>query len=240
VIVSMLYRVARKLLSIPKVLLRRDTAKDAELLVLRHENAVLRRHLAGPVRYDPEDRFWLAALSSLIPRHCWRAVFPVTPGTLLAWHRRLIAAKWDHTIRRTRTGRPPTRAALMNLVLRLARENAGRGHKRIQGELSRLGHPIAASAVWEILHAAGIDPAPRRIGPTWREFLKAQAEGILAVDFFHLDTVLGRRLYALAFLEHGTRRRRHRPPHPAVGGAAGPERGRRPRQVHGVPALPAA
>ncbi|MGC0316972.1 integrase core domain-containing protein [Kitasatospora acidiphila] len=205
-IVSMLYKVARRLLSFPKVLLRRDTAKEAELLVLRHENTVLRRHLAGPVRYEPEDRFWLAALSSLIPRHRWRAVFPVTPGTLLAWHRRLIAAKWDYSTRRTRTGRPPTRAALKNLVLRLARENAGWGHKRIQGELARLGHPIAASTVWEILRTAGIDPAPRRIGPTWREFLRAQGEGIIAVDFFHLDTVLGQRLYALAFLEHGTRR----------------------------------
>lgn len=98
------------------MLLRRDTARDAELLVLRHENAVLRRHLAGPVRHEPEDRFWLAALSSLIPRHRWRAVFPFTPGTLLAWHRRLIAAKWDYSTQRTRTGRPPTRAVVKNLV----------------------------------------------------------------------------------------------------------------------------
>ncbi|MDH6128512.1 integrase core domain-containing protein [Kitasatospora sp. GP82] len=205
-IVSLLYKVARKLLSVPGVLLRRDTAKDAELLVLRHENAVLRRQISSPLRYEPADRFWLAALSSLIPRHRWRAVFPVTPGTLLAWHRRLIAANSDYSTRRARTGRPPTRAALKNLVLRLARENARWGHKRIQGELARLGHPIAASTVWEILHAAGIDPAPRRTGPTWREFLTNQAEGILAADFLHLDTMLGQRLYALAFLEHGTRR----------------------------------
>ncbi|MBV6702610.1 integrase core domain-containing protein [Kitasatospora aureofaciens] len=205
-IVSLLYKVARKLLSVPGVLLRRDTAKDAELLVLRHENAVLCRQLAGPVRYESADRLWLAALSSLIPRHRWYEVFPVAPGTLLAWHRRFIAAKWDYSTRRTRTGRPPTRAALRNLVLRLARENAGWGHRWIQGELARLGHPIAASTVWEILNAAGIDQAPRRTGPTWREFLTAQAEGIVAVDFFHLDTAMGRRLYALAFLEHGTRR----------------------------------
>ncbi|MFJ2865919.1 integrase core domain-containing protein [Kitasatospora sp. NPDC087314] len=205
-IVSLVYKVARKLLSVPGVLLRRDTAKDAELLVLRHENAVLRRQISGPLRYESADRFWLAALSSLIPRHRWRAVFPVTPGTLLSWHRRLIAAKSDDSTRRARTGRPPTRAALKNLVLRLARENARWGHKRIQGELARLGHPIASSTVWEILHAPGIDPAPRRTGPTWREFLTNQAEGILAADFLHLDTVRGQRLYALAFLEHGTRR----------------------------------
>ncbi|WP_406504978.1 integrase core domain-containing protein [Streptomyces sp. NBC_00212] len=204
-IISLLYRATRALLSVPAVLLRRDTAKDAELLVLRHENAVLRRQLPGPLRYEPSDRFWLAALSSLIPRHCWSGVFPVTPGTLLGWHRRLIAKKWDCSARRRRTGRPPTAAALRKLVLRLARENPRWGHRRIQGELARLGHPIAPSTVWEILHAAGIGPAPRRTGPSWREFLTIQAEGIIAADFFHVDTITGRRLHALAFLEHGTR-----------------------------------
>ncbi|MFF3877143.1 integrase core domain-containing protein [Streptomyces sp. NPDC001978] len=204
-IISLLYRATRALLSVPAVLLRRDTAKDAELLVLRHENAVLRRQLAGPVRYEPADRFWLAALSSLIPRQRWSCVFPVTPGTLLAWHRRLIAKKWDYADRR-RTGRPPTAAALKKLVLRLAKENPRWGHRRIQGELARLGHPIAPSTVWEILHAAGIGPAPRRTGPSWREFLTTQSEGIIAADFFHVDAITGRRLYALAFLEHGTRR----------------------------------
>ena len=95
---------------------------------------------------------------------------------------------------------------IKSLVLRLAAENPRWGHRRIQGELARLGHRMAASTVWEILHAAGVDPAPRRSGPTWREFLATQAEGIISVDFFHIDTALGRRLYALAFLEHGTRR----------------------------------
>ncbi|MGW0632742.1 integrase core domain-containing protein [Streptomyces sp. NPDC002758] len=204
-IVSLLYKVARKLLCVPSVLLRSEAAKDAELLVLRHENAVLRRQLAGPVRYEPADRFWFAVLSTLVPRRRWREVFPVTPGTLLAWHRRFIAAKWDYSARR-RTGRPPTRAAVKMLVLRLAQENPRWGHRRIQGELARLGQQIAASTVWEILNAAGVDPAPRRTGPTWREFLTVQAEGIIAADFFHIDTALGRRLYALAFLEHGTRR----------------------------------
>ncbi|MFF6852203.1 integrase core domain-containing protein [Streptomyces antimycoticus] len=204
-IVPLLYKVTRSLLTVPSVLLRRGTAKDAELLVLRHENAVLRRQLAGPVRYEPADRLWFTALSSLIPRRHWREIFPVTPGTLLAWHRRFLAAKWDYTARR-RTGRPPTTAAIKKLVLRLARENPRWGHRRIQGKLTRLGHRIAASTVWEILHAAGVDPAPRRAGPTWREFLTAQAEGIIAADFFHIDTALGKRLYALVLLEHGTRR----------------------------------
>ena len=144
-IISILYRVTRALLSVPGVLLRRDAAKDAELLVLRHENAVLRRQLAGPVRYEPADRFWLAALLSLIPRCDWSRVFRVTPGTLLAWHRRLIAKRWDYSHRRGRIGRLPTTAALKKLVLRLARENPRWGHRRIQGELVRLGHAIAPS-----------------------------------------------------------------------------------------------
>lgn len=189
--VSLLYRVVRKLLSVPAALLRRDTAKDAEVLVLRHENAVLRRQLKTTVRYEPSDRLWFAALSALIPRHHWSRVFPVTPGALLAWHRQLIAAKWDYSARRARTGRPYTAAALKRLMLQLAHENPGWGHRRIQGELARLGHPIASSTVWKILHDAGLDPAPRRTGPTWREFLTMQADGIVAADFFHLDTVPG-------------------------------------------------
>nr|WP_306750088.1 integrase [Saccharothrix yanglingensis] len=204
---SLLYKVTRKLLSVPAVLLRSEAAKDAELLVLRHENAVLRRQLTGPVRYEPADRFWFAALSGAVDRCRWPEIFPVTPGTLLAWHRRLVAGKWDYSARR-RIGRPPTRAAVKSLVLRLARENPRWGHRRIQGELARLGHHVACSTVWRILHDAGIDPPPRRTGPTWRQFLTAQAQGIIAADFLHLDTVLGTRLYAMAFLEHDTRRLR--------------------------------
>jgi transposase len=182
VIASLLYKVTRTLLSIPSVVLRSETAKDAELLVLRHENAIQRRQLTGPLRYEPTDRFWFAALSGLVDRHRWREVFPVTPGTLLAWHRRFIARKWDHAAHR-RTGRPPTRAAIATLVVRLARENSRWGHRRVHGELVRLGHRIAPSTVCQILHDTGIHPAPRRTGPTWREFLTAQAEGIIAADF---------------------------------------------------------
>jgi hypothetical protein len=219
---SLLCRVARALLSVSSVLLRGKTAKDAELLVLRHENAVLRRRMARPVRYEPEDRFWFAALSALIPRRRWSEVFPVTPATLLAWHRRFIAAKWDCTARR-RIGRPPTRAAVKALVLRLAGENPRWGHRRIHGELARLGHRIAASTVWEILNAAGVDPAPRRSGPTWREFLTAQAAGIVAADFFHIDTALVRAGVPRARHPAPAHHRSHRPPHPATGRATGTE-----------------
>ena len=205
-IVSLLYRLTRRLLSVPAMLLHRDNAKDAELLVLRHENAVLRRQITGQVRYEPVDRFWFAALSTLFPRRRWHEIFPVQPATILAWHRRFIAWKWDYSARRGSTGRPPTRSAIKKLILRLAAENPRWGHRRIQGELVRLGHRIAASTVWKILNTAGIDPAPRRAGPTWKQFLATQAHSIIAADFFHIDTALGKRLYALIFLEHGTRR----------------------------------
>jgi putative transposase len=200
---SVVYLLVRRLLGCLVVLARREVSKDAELLVLRHENAVLRRQ-TGRVRYQPGDRMWLAALSRLIPRRRWGEVFMVTPATLLAWHRRLVSRKWDHTNRR-HPGRPSTAAAIRKLVIRMATENPTWGHRRVQGELVRLGHPIAASTVWQILHAAGIDPAPRRSGPTWKQFLTAQAHRILAVDFVHVDTVLLRRLHALIVIEHGTR-----------------------------------
>jgi putative transposase len=165
VIFSVGYRLVRCLLSCLMVLARREASKDAELLVLRHENAVLRRH-AGRVRYQPADRLWLAALSRLIARRRWDEVFAVTPATLLAWHRRLVTRKWDYTSRR-RPGRPPTAPAIRKLVIRIATDNPMSGHRRVQGELFKLGHQIAASTVWQILHDAGIDPAPRRTGPTW-------------------------------------------------------------------------
>jgi len=204
VIISVVYLLVRCLLSCLTVLTRHQVSKDAELLVLRHENAVLRRQI-GRVRYEPGDRLWLAALSRLVPRHRWGEVFIVTPATLLAWHRRLVARTWDYTSRR-RPGRPSTAAAIRKLVIRMATENPTWGHRRVQGELVRLGHPIAASTVWQILHDAGIGPAPRRTGPTWKQFLAAQACGIITVDFVHVDTVLLHRLYALIVIEHGTRR----------------------------------
>ena len=203
-ILSVVYLLVRRLLGCLVVLARREVSKDAELLVLRHENAVLRRQ-TGRVRYQPGDRMWLAALSRLIPRRRWGEVFMVTPATLLAWHRRLAARKWDYTSRR-RPGRPSTPAAIRKLVIRIATDNPTWGHRRVQGELVKLGHPIASSTVWQILHAAGIDPAPRRTGPTWKQFLTTQALGILAVNFVHVDTVLLRRIYALVVIEHGTRR----------------------------------
>ncbi|MFL6051450.1 MAG: integrase core domain-containing protein [Actinoallomurus sp.] len=165
---------------------------------------MLRRQAGGP-RWDHTDRLWLTALSRLVNRRRWLDVFPVTPATILRWHRDLVARKWTFTDRR-RPGRSSTGASIKRLIVRMARENPTWGHRRIQGELARLGYAIAASTVWEILHAAGIDPAPRRAGPTWRQFLSVQAHAIIACDFLMVETVLLKRLYVLVFIEHGTRR----------------------------------
>jgi len=117
------------------------------------------RRQTSKIRYQPGDRLWLAALSRLIPQHRWSEVFAVTPATRLTWHRRLVARKWDYTSRR-RPGRPPTAATIRTLVFRMATQNPAWGHRRVQGELIKFGHQIAASTVWQILHDAGIDPAP--------------------------------------------------------------------------------
>ena len=203
-LLKIVYLLTCRVLSLAVLVFRGDLAKDAELLVLRHEDAVLRRH-AGRERYEPADRAFLAALTRLLPRRRWAEVFPATPATLLAWHRRLAARKYD-TSKRHKPGRPRTVPGVACLVVRLARENPPWGHRRIHGELMKLGVTVAPSTVWEIPHAAGIDPAPRRSGPGWRQFLHAQAAGIVAVDFLHVDTVLLKRIYVLVFIEHGTRR----------------------------------
>ena len=203
-LLKIVYLLTCRMLRLAVVVFRGDRAKDAELLVLRHENAVLRRN-AGRVRYEPGDRVWFAAVARLLPRRRWTGIFPVTPATLLAWHRKLAGRKYD-TSKRRKPGRPPTVPGIARLVVRLARENPLWGHRRIHGELAKLGVTVAPSTVWEILRAAGIDPAPRRCGPTWRQFLAAQAGGILAVDFLHVDTVLLKRMYVLVFIEHGSRR----------------------------------
>jgi putative transposase len=183
-------------------LLARSTAtKDAELLMLRHEVTVLRRQVTRP-RVDWADRAVLAGLARLLPRPAWRGLF-VQPATLLRWHRDLVRRRWTYPHRR---GRPAVTAELRQLVLRLARENSTWGYRRIHGELCRLGYGMGASTVWVILRRAGVDPAPQRSAISWRQFLRAQAKGVLAVDFFTVDTVLLQRLHVLFVLEVATRR----------------------------------
>jgi putative transposase len=176
---------------------------EVELLVLRHEIKALRRQVRRP-SYRRTDRVVLAACSRLLPRASWRA-FLVTPQTLIRWHRELVRRKW--TYRRAGVpGRPPIDDELRGLIVRMARENPRWGYRRIQGELRKLGHRVAASTVRAILRAEGLGPAPRRAGPGWRSFLKAQAKGIVACDFFTVETAWLRTLYVLFFIEVGSRR----------------------------------
>ena len=184
------------------LLARAQASKNAEILVLRHEVAVLRRQVSRP-RSSWPNRAVLAALTRLLPKQHRLHRF-VTPETLLRWHRDLIKRRWTYPHRQP--GRPSTVPELRSLILRMAAENPTWGYRRIHGELARLGHKVAPSTVWLLLKRGGIDPAPRRASLTWQQFLAAQAEGILACDFFHAETVLLKRLYVLFVLEVSTRR----------------------------------
>jgi transposase InsO family protein len=146
----------------------------------------------------------LAALSRLLPRRRWLGTFMVTPATVLRWHRTLVARHWTYTHRKP--GRPQTARTIRALVVRLARENPGWGYQRIAGELAGLGNRVSPGTVRNILIKAGMDPAPRRTGPTWRQFLTAQAKRILAVDFLHIDTITLKRIYVFVGIEHATPR----------------------------------
>jgi hypothetical protein len=199
---SLMYTLTRHALGLAVLRLRGGSAKDVELMVLRHEVMVLRRQVSRPA-LQPADRMLLAALSRRLPRGRW-GVFLVTPATLLRWHRELVARRWTYPHRRP--GRPSVPRELRELVLRLAAENPTWGHRRIQGELAGLGHAVAPSTVWSMLNRAGVDPAPRRASQTWREFLRAQAATVLACDFFTVDTVALQRIYVLFVIELGTRR----------------------------------
>ncbi|MFF3877614.1 hypothetical protein [Streptomyces sp. NPDC001978] len=200
----LVYRFGCLLLGWLRLPARSCAARDVEILVLRHQLAVLQRSSRKPV-FTGGDRAVLAVLLRLRgKRHRSALKLLVTPRTVLRRHARLVAKEW--TCPHRRPGRPPKPGALRALVLRLARENDGWGYRRIHGELLNLGWKVAASTVWEIVQRAGVDPAPQRADRSWARFLKAQAAGIWATDVFHVDTVFLRRLFVLCFIEHGTRR----------------------------------
>ena len=182
--------------------------KDAEILILRHQLAVAQRELPrAHSRLMWSDRALLALLAGTLPIERLAAMrLIVTPGTILRWHRNIVRRRWARRSRQGRPGRPPVRRNIRSVVLRLARENESWGYRRIHGELAGLGIIAAPSTVWQMLKNAGIDPAPRRDGPGWTEFLRSQAQGILALDFFTADLLNGSKVYVLAVIEHGTRR----------------------------------
>ncbi|MEU8696055.1 integrase core domain-containing protein [Streptomyces sp. NPDC048665] len=185
-----------------------DRDKDVEILVLRHQIAMLERQLGGNrPRFEPGDRAFLAALLHRPPRDVLRRLrLLVRPDTVLRWHRDLVGRRHAAGSRPKRPGRPRTVHSIRVLVLRLARENPGWGYRRVHGELLVLGVKVAASTVWEILKEAGIDPAPERSSSTWGDFLRSQADALLACDFFEKVTLTGVRLYVFAVIEHGSRR----------------------------------
>ena len=201
-VVSFVYVLACRLFELVVLLVRCDSSKELEILVLRHELAILRRQTRRP-QFTPSDRFLLTALSRVLPRRSWHAML-VTPETLLRWHRRLVARRWTYP--RRPPGRPPLEEAVRELILQLARENSNWGYVRIVGELRKLGITVSATLVRNVLKRAGLPPAPQRDQLDWRTFLRQHAATTLACDFFTVDTVWLRRLYVLFFISIGTRR----------------------------------
>jgi putative transposase len=185
----------------------RRCGRPREILLLRHQLAVLQRRHPRRPKLNWADRALLAVLLGLIPKARRQGLLLlVTPDTIVRWHRDIVRRRRAARSIRDRTGRPATRRNIRALVRRLARENPGWGYRRIHGELAGLGVKVAASTVWEILKASGIDPARRRTGPTWPQFLRSQAETILACDFFTVDLLDGTHAHVLAVIEHATRR----------------------------------
>jgi putative transposase len=186
---------------------REEAWKTAEILILGHQLAVLQRRQSGRPKLSWADRALLATLLGVIPKARRQVLrLLVTPDTIVRWHRDIVRRRGGTRSMRGRTGRPATRRSIRALVRRLARENPGWGYRRIHGELAGLGVKVAASTVWEILKASGIDPARRRTGPTWSQFLRSQADAILACDFFTVDMLDGTQAYVLAVIDHATRR----------------------------------
>jgi transposase len=185
-----------------------DRDKDVEILALRHEITVLERQLGADtrVRFAPEDRAFLSALLTSLPREALRRLrLLVRPDTVLRWHRDPMRQRHARTCRPKRPGRPPTIHSIRALILRLVRENPSWGYRRVHGELITLGIKIAPSTVWEILKQKGLDPAPQRASTTWADFLRSQADALLAGDFIETVTLNGQRQYILAVIEHATR-----------------------------------
>jgi transposase InsO family protein len=199
---SFVYLVVRNLFALVWLLGRPRRSKELEILVLRHELAILRRQTSRP-KLTRADRTLLAALSRLLARTAW-PVFPIKPETLLRWHRQLIARRWTYAHRTP--GRPPLERSLRELIVRLADENPHWGYKRIVGELKGVGVTVSATSARKVLLEAGLQPAPQRTHSSWRAFLRAQASSMLACDFLTVETAFLQRIYVLFFISLATRR----------------------------------
>src|SRR5919106_2943647 len=196
---ALLYAIIRRVLWLSGI----SSDAEAEVLVLRHELPVLRRQVKRP-KLRRRDKLLLAAMSRMLPRERW-AAFIVTPATLVRWHRELVRRKWTYKRRRAQ-GRPPIDSETRALIVRVARETPRWGCVRIKGELQGLGIIVSTTTIRTILRRRGLGPAPRRGGPTWRQFLSAQAKGIVACDFFTVETVFLKTLNVLVFMHIRTRR----------------------------------
>jgi transposase InsO family protein len=202
VALSFLFRVALRVVDLVRLRRMSEFEKDLEILVLRHQLDILRRQVARP-RFEPSDRALLALLSRLLPRRLW-STFLVTPATMLRWHRDAVRRRWTYPKRGP--GRPSLDPDVVGLILRLARESPRWGYLRIKGELAKLGIAVSATTVRNVLRRNGLGPAGHRGGLCWSQFLRTQAAGILATDFFTVETVTLKRLYVLFFFEVSSRR----------------------------------
>jgi putative transposase len=205
---KLIFLIVSRAMSLMRLSRRESWWKDAEILILRHQLAVSQRQRPRVhARLAWPDRAWLALLAGTLPIDRLAGMrLIVTPGTIMRWRRDIVRRRWSRLSRQGRSGRPATHRRVRSVVLRLARENESWGYRRIQGELAGLGITVAPSTVLRIPPNTGIEPAPRRDSPGWAEFLRSQAQGILALDFFTADLLSGAKVYVLTVIEHGTRR----------------------------------
>lgn len=201
---SLLYSLLRALLDVLATSRGDQAQLQAEVLALRRQVQVLERQIKR-VRWTPGDRMLMAALRDHLPKSAWAGLL-VRPETVLGWHRALVRRKWAAYLRRPRRGRPRTSTECRELILRMAKENPGWGYFRIKGELLKLGQAVAATTIRSVLLGAGIPPSGLRAGPTWKQFLEAHAQTLVAADFLSVDTVFFKRLYVLIYMHLATRR----------------------------------
>lgn len=201
---SLLYSLLRALLDVLATSRGDQAQLQAEVLALRRQVQVLERQIKR-VRWTPGDRVLMAALRDHLPQSAWAGLL-VRPETVLGWHRALVRRKWAAYLRRPMRGRPPISTECRELIVRMAKENPSWGYFRIRGELLKLGHTVAATTIRSVLVRAGVSPSPHRRGMSWKQFLAAHAQTLVAADFLSVDTVFFKRLYVLIYMHLASRR----------------------------------